>query len=67
MQVTQLIQVSWDIHDQETRQREIDGLLEASAATGCQNLIIITFDEEGEIIEQGQQIQIIPVWKWTIR
>lgn len=67
MQVTQLIQVSWDIHDQETRQREIDGLLEASAATGCQNLLIITFDEEGEIIEQGQQIQIIPVWKWTIR
>lgn len=67
MQVTQLIQVSWDIHDQETRQREIDGLLEASAATGCQNLIIITFDEEGEIIEQEQQIQIIPVWKWTIR
>lgn len=67
MQVTQLIQVSWDIHDQETRQREIDGLLEASAATGCQNLIIITFDEEGEIIEQGQQIQIIPLWKWTIR
>lgn len=67
MQVTQLIQVSWDIHDQETRQREIDGLLEASAATGCPNLIIITFDEEGEIIEQGQQIQIIPVWKWTIR
>lgn len=67
MQVTQLIQVSWDIHDQETRQREIDGLLEASAATGCQNLIIITFDEEGEIIEQGQHIQIIPLWKWTIR
>lgn len=67
MQVTQLIQVSWDIHDQETRQREIDGLLEASAVTGCQNLIIITFDEEGEIIEQGQQIQIIPLWKWTIR
>lgn len=67
MQVTQLIQVSWDIHDQETRQREIDGLLEASAVTGCQNLIIITFDEEGEIIEQEQQIQIIPLWKWTIR
>lgn len=65
VQVTQLIQVSWDIHDRETRQREIEGLLEASAATGCQNLTIITFDEEGEILEQEQQIQILPVWKWT--
>lgn len=65
MEVTQLIQVSWDIHDEDTRRREIEGLLEASVATGCQNLTIVTFDEEEEIVEEERRIKIIPVWKWT--
>lgn len=67
LQVTQLIQVSWSIHDEETRQREISGLLEASAATGCNKFTIITFEEEEEITEQGYQIQVIPAWKWMLR
>lgn len=61
-----LIQVCWDLTDLETKEREVRGLLEASEITGCQNLLIITADEENEIIKDGQNIKVLPAWKWLI-
>lgn len=66
-EVTQLIQVSWDMHDAATRKREIEGLLEAAQATGCKQLTILTLEEEEELLEQDARIQILPVWKWMLR
>ena len=43
--VTQLIQVTWTMADPATKEREINGLLEAAKVTGCANLTIVTFDE----------------------
>lgn len=65
-EVARLIQVTYQLHDAETRQREIDGLLEAAQATGCRELFIITMEEEDEINENGYSIHIIPAWKWMI-
>lgn len=65
-QVSSLIQVCWDISDMETCQRETDGLLEASAATGCNNLLIITADTEKEIKANGKTIRVLPAWKWLL-
>lgn len=65
-EVTRLIQVSWDMHDAETRKREIEGLLEAAQTTGCKQLTILTLEEEEELSEQGATIQILPVWKWML-
>ncbi len=66
-QVSKLIQVTWQMEDPETRKREINGLLEASAATGCQNLTIITaFKEEDILLEDGRHIQVLPAWKWLL-
>ena len=64
--IVELIQVTWDMSDEETRKREIDGLLEAARVTGCDKLSIITNDEESEIIEDGITIKVIPVWKWLL-
>ena len=66
-QISQLIQVSYDIHDLETRRREIEGLLEAAVATGCRKLLILTMDEEEEFVEQGYTIRVLPVWKWMLQ
>lgn len=41
--------------DDETRKREIKGLLEASSATGCDNLLIITDDEENSLEVDGKK------------
>lgn len=65
--VVQLIQVTWDMSDENTREREIDGILEASTATGCANLLIITKDEETVIVRKSKQIGVVPAWKWLLQ
>ena len=64
--VIQLIQVTWSMADDETRKREIKGLLEASSVTGCDNLLIITDDEEKSIEVDGKKVNVVPAWKWLL-
>lgn len=67
MEVIRLIQVTWQMEDEETRRREIAGLLEASAATGCNDLYIITADRQEDITtESNQTIHVIPAWQWLL-
>lgn len=65
--VTQLIQVTWNMVDENTCEREIKGILEASTATGCDNLLIVTKDEEKIITREGKQINVVSAWKWLLR
>ena len=65
--VIQLIQVTWDMTDVSTREREIKGLLEAASVTGCENLIIVTKDEENTFVREGKEIRVIPAWKWMLQ
>ena len=65
-EVVRLIQVTYTLHDEETRQRELDGLLEAAHATGCPDLLILTQEEEEEIRVNGYTIRVLPAWKWII-
>lgn len=65
--VTQLIQVTWTMADPDTKEREINGLLEAAKVTGCANLTIVTFDEESTITTDGYTIHTVPAWKWMLK
>lgn len=64
--VLQLIQVTWSMADKETRERELNGLLEASSVTGCDHLLVLTDDEEETFSAAGKQIRVLPVWKWLL-
>lgn len=65
--IYQLIQVTWNMDDEDTRQREIDGLIEASEITGCKNLYIITADSNEEIaLDNGNIIHVLPAWRWLL-
>ena len=64
--VVQAIQVSYDISAPKTRKREIAGLLLAAKHTGCQNLLLLTDHESGQIEESGHQITIQPVYEWCL-
>ena len=64
--VSALYQVTWSMTAEETRTREIKGLLEAAADTGCENLYIITFGDEEEISEDNHKIHVLPAWKWLL-
>lgn len=64
--VTNLIQVCFNLEDNETKKREIKSLVNASKETGCKNLVIITFDEEGEEILNDLRINITPFYKFKV-
>lgn len=65
--VVQLIQVTWDMANENTRERELTGIIEASLATGCNNLLIVTKEEETTITREGKQINVMPAWKWLLQ
>lgn len=64
--IDELIQVTWDMSDGKTREREIKGILEASKATQCDKLTIVTIDEENSFEINGKTIHVIPAWKWVL-
>lgn len=67
VEIDRLIQVTWNMDDEETRRREIDGLIEAVEATGCTNLMIITADTAEEIrLDNGLTIHVLPAWRWLL-
>lgn len=67
VEICRLIQVTWDMGDEETRRREINGLIEAAEATGCDNLFIITSDSSEEInLGDGKVIHVLPAWRWLL-
>lgn len=64
--IKQLIQVCYDLSRAETKSREIKALLLASRELHCQDLLIITSDEEGEEETEGKKIKFVPLWKWLL-
>ena len=64
--VDALMQVTWDLSDEGTREREVKGLLEASKVTQCDKLAIITMHEERTFERDGKTIHVIPAWKWAL-
>lgn len=61
-----LIQVSYDISDPKTFKREISALIQASSEVDCENLKLITWNQEETVNTDGKTIEIIPAWKWLI-
>ncbi len=65
-QVEQLIQVCYDISNPKTLKRETEALLEASSELKNNNLIIITWDKDETIEQDGKSIVLIPAYKWLL-
>jgi len=64
--VNQLIQVCYDITNTRTLKRETDALAEASAELGCADLLLINWDREEIIEENGIRIQLLPAYRWLL-
>jgi predicted AAA+ superfamily ATPase len=60
------IQVCWSLSENKTYEREISGLTEAMEIHSLKKGLIITFDEENEIVKGGKTIIVKPVWKWLL-
>lgn len=62
--VSRLIQVCYDMRQPKTRKRELDAIIECAEELKCNNLTIVTNNQE-EVIEQGgYTIYLVPVTKF---
>jgi predicted AAA+ superfamily ATPase len=60
------IQVTYSMQDIDTRQREIDGLVELAHSFEIKKCLIITKDEEETIPKSDVEIRVMPVRKWLL-
>ena len=60
------IQVSYSIDDADTYDREVRGLIKFLKAFKKYHGIIVTWDTERQITEEGLTIEVVPVWKWLL-
>ncbi len=65
-EVAGLIQVTYASEKSELRERETKSLIAASHELKCNDLLVITWDYEGEIKEAGKKIKLTPMWKWLL-
>ena len=62
--IESLIQVCYDLSSPKTEKREVDSLIECAGELKCDNLYVITWDEERTIEKDGYVIQVVPVMRW---
>jgi predicted AAA+ superfamily ATPase len=62
----ELIQVSYNINNPETANREIKGLRAAMKEFNITTSWIITFDETKEIVVEEGLIKVVPAWQWLL-
>ncbi len=59
-----LIQVSHSFTNDNTRNRELASLLEASSELKCNNLVVITWNTKENIKMDGKTIRVLPLIDW---
>ena len=62
--VRQLIQVCYDMTAKKTVKREVESITECAGELKCDNLLIITWDQEDVIEKGGKTINVVPYYKW---
>jgi uncharacterized protein len=62
--VTAAIQVSIQISDNKTREREIKGLVQSCQFFGLDEGVILTLDHTEELEQEGVRIRILPAWQY---
>ena len=61
-QIEELVQVCWELEETNI-EREVGGILAASAVTDCRTCKIITFNQQRTIQRGELIIEVLPVWR----
>jgi uncharacterized protein len=64
-QVKEAIQVCFEL-SQTNKEREFNGLLEAMNKYKLKTGMILTNDQEEEVLIEGKKVIVKPVWKWLL-
>lgn len=61
------IQVSYNLNDEATYEREVGGLIKFLKAFPGYHGYIITRDYQTQIKADGYTIEVVPIWKWLLQ
>lgn len=64
--VKEAIQVAYDISNEKTFKREVNGLIEIAKKTKTQNLVLLTDHDSRDIEVKGHRISIRPVYEYFL-
>ena len=59
--IERLVQVCYDMSNPKTEKREVDALIECAGELKCNNLVVVTNDEERTIERNGYKIDVVPI------
>jgi len=66
MKVVEAIQVTESMDNAKTRNREINGLIDAMKAHRLKKGLIVTANQFEDIKEEGCDIKVRPAWLWLL-
>lgn len=66
LSIKKAIQVVYDLKDEKTKQREINGVIECIKEFNLKEGIIITKDYKAEEKIENKKIVYLPLWKWLL-
>ncbi len=66
LDIRQLVQVTYASDRSEVPMREVASLETASKALRCKDLLVITWDYEGEEKLGTKKVRFVPLWKWLL-
>lgn len=64
--VKQLIQACYEVEDPGVKKREMRTLVKASREVHCNDMLVVTWNYEGEEKFDGKMVKFMPLWKWLL-
>jgi len=62
-----LYQVSLELRDNRTREREVNALTTVMQETGITHATIVSLDSEERIETDAGVVNVLPAWLWSLR
>ena len=63
--ITKAVQVCFDLNE-DNKDREINGLLEALEKFNLKGGMILTYKQEDEFRKKDKRIKVLPIWEWLV-
>jgi len=67
LHVVRLIQVCYETKARHTLNRELAPFAEAGKELGCDDFLLITWNDESEYSLKNIEIKALPLWKWLLQ
>ena len=64
--ITMAVQSCYELNE-DSKEREINGLMEAMSKFKLKEGLILTYNQTDEFVMEGKRIKVLPAWKWMMQ